>query len=919
MSSPPPTADPKEDDHDHLRQTGSTTSSSEGKSTIRSFDVKSTHESSDESSSFAEDDPDEDLSIAEPTQTIIDPMSFYTARGENSPPPLLDSTGDSYRTAKVAQTPRHPNGSRSSLSSSEGELKSRSVRFAPPDNDDGEEQSFAFDFTPQLPIQEPQQQPPEPEQEPVIERPATPSHQVTSSTKNTPHSSPLKLFSRHDTFTNERMGQIMSNLLPGPDDEETDELRNSRAFKRARREAISRERVPRIAASGRGEIQGHARMPSLTTQEMFDDAEDIMRDLRNMPRPGSVENNSEHTIEEESTEQRPQEEIQEEQEETGEYFTHDDEYGEEDESDAEGDISSEFEECPQSKYSQKHVDDYSQEYSTHSSHEEPYDSIPQVPSPEKFAVSPSKHSPLKLSATTTEPPQLPSRISSAESMQIITPQDVSHLLPRTLKGMQYDHERGAWYKVRPSQSHSLKRIPDEDESVEEDEEVGRADETEEDIFRDIEDLVLTDEEELRGQEESRPSSAGEETYQSHQTVESRTETMELIPTHRDMFEEEQVGSPGGKESGSEEEFNVGEEKSMEWTQHTDLSKVMDRLPSPVTPPISPLRKSLSCSPLRSPLASSPSKSHLSLPSSPVRNSPISPARKQQPASPLRRVLQNSTQHSNLPSPKIITPPQKMVPPSPKRSPHRKTPSTDKRMRKSLPLPPLDTPEAIRQSQLHVKPPSPPKIIPSLQPPPQTKENLQSTRQPPPKLEQPSTPLPKPPSNFDSPFLEPRESLRLSISPPPQDLTFTHTPARQDISFSVTTRTLVKHLTDFEPFEPYWENLLSIDFRRKNVTSLEGLKSFCPKVEELDIKDCKVRYLTGLPASVRILKAAGNRLDGLVSFAWGRNIQYLDLANNEIDSLAGPPPPPPALSPFVFAVSNGCRLIDVDSFAGVEGG
>jgi len=92
------------------------------------------------------------------------------------------------------------------------------------------------------------------------------------------------------------------------------------------------------------------------------------------------------------------------------------------------------------------------------------------------------------------------------------------------------------------------------------------------------------------------------------------------------------------------------------------------------------------------------------------------------------------------------------------------------------------------------------------------------------------------------------------------------------------------------------------------------------VEELDIKDCKVRYLTGLPASMRILKASGNRLDGLVSFAWGRNIQYLDLANNEIDSLAGPqPPPPPTYSPFAFAVSNGSRLIDVDSFAGVEGG
>src|ERR1700732_1851840 len=50
--------------------TGSTTSS--GKSTLRSSDEKSTHESSDEESSFS--DPNEDLSIAEPTQTLMDPM-----------------------------------------------------------------------------------------------------------------------------------------------------------------------------------------------------------------------------------------------------------------------------------------------------------------------------------------------------------------------------------------------------------------------------------------------------------------------------------------------------------------------------------------------------------------------------------------------------------------------------------------------------------------------------------------------------------------------------------------------------------------------------------------------------------------------------------------------------------------------------
>jgi Leucine-rich repeat (LRR) protein len=186
------------------------------------------------------------------------------------------------------------------------------------------------------------------------------------------------------------------------------------------------------------------------------------------------------------------------------------------------------------------------------------------------------------------------------------------------------------------------------------------------------------------------------------------------------------------------------------------------------------------------------------------------------------------------------------------------------MRKSFPLPPLETPEDVNKSranhssQVHRR-----SQYAHLMATPQTRR------------------LPQ----IESPYLEPKNSLRLSISPPPADLSFAQTP-RQDISFSVTTRVLVKHLTDFEPFEPYWENLRYIDFRNQGLTSLDGLKSFCPKVEEIDIKDCKVKYLTGLPSSMRVLKANGNRLGGLVSFAWGKNLQYLDLANNEIDSLAG---------------------------------
>ena len=175
-------------------------------------------------------DPNEDLSIAEPTQTLMDPLSFYTARPDQDEitvhTPRDDSADESFRTAKVAQTP-HPNASRSLSSSTE--TKSRSVRFAPPD--DQEEQSFAFDFTPQLPIEEP------------VERPQTPIQQQSS--KSTPHSSPFKLFSRYDTFTNNKMEDLVANLLPKPDDEDEDGT-VSREQKRARREAMSRDRVPRL-------------------------------------------------------------------------------------------------------------------------------------------------------------------------------------------------------------------------------------------------------------------------------------------------------------------------------------------------------------------------------------------------------------------------------------------------------------------------------------------------------------------------------------------------------------------------------------------------------------------------------------------------------------------------------------------------
>jgi hypothetical protein len=805
LSSSPPQINSPPQKLEPSPKTGSTTSS--GKSTMRSSDEKSTHESSDEDSI----DSNEDLSLAEPTTTLMDASVFHTPRPtqdeitihdtpfnnnseEHTPDHQVDSTEDSFKTAKVMQTP-HPNAT-SSLSSS-GDQKSRSVRFASP----GDPSNFTFDFTPQSVISP--------------ERPTTPH----SSARNTPHNSPFKLFSQYDTFTKDKLGATVENLLPAPDAEDTEDLRMSRDRKRARREAIARDRVPRLPQNR--EIR-HSRVASLTTQELVEDAEDFMRDLRSMPRPNPLDVEESAIADEEA-------DIADEQ--------------------VPDDVSSDFDEDTSARYV-----DYSQ-YSG----SDAYDSIRQTPSPGKLNLfsSPGRAIELAQSPEYAKPAQTTSRVSSAESMQVITPDDVSHLLHSTVGSMTFDKQRKAWFKIRPSQMHKRKKSEDP-----KNEEVQSGEDEEEDIFKDIDDLVVDEAEEDEVQSNfSRPTSSRSGSSGAGKVSMIEEEEEDGSHDHQDLKVQE--GGNGEEyhdnslsyqypphpyvEGADSENETFNDREARKEAEKISQPNVEMSKPAVPIPPKSPLRKSVSVSPLPS-LSSSPAKSRASIPPSPLRKS-------------VKALLQDE----NIPPPQINV--------SPVRSPHRKTPSTEKRMRKSLPLPPLDTPEAIRiQDEMRL---SSPKKMNSSPPKPHQPFSAISTPQPKAKHKQ----------HEDSPFLEPRQSLRLSISPPPGDISFARTP-RQDVSFSVTTRTLVKHLTDFEPFEPYWENLRFVDFNGKGATSLEGLKTFCPKLEAIDLRDCKVKYFTGLPSSMRVLKASGNRLDGLVSFAWGKNLQYLDLANNDIDSLAG---------------------------------
>ncbi|KAI9373017.1 hypothetical protein BJX61DRAFT_533492 [Aspergillus egyptiacus] len=109
------------------------------------------------------------------------------------------------------------------------------------------------------------------------------------------------------------------------------------------------------------------------------------------------------------------------------------------------------------------------------------------------------------------------------------------------------------------------------------------------------------------------------------------------------------------------------------------------------------------------------------------------------------------------------------------------------------------------------------------------------------------------------------------------------------TFALATEELVKHITEVEPYEPFWEHLRRLVLRHKGLITLHKLSEFCPHLEELDVSDNDIGQLSGVPPTVRNLRIPDNRLSTLT--AWGHlvNLQYLDISGNELDNLDGVTP------------------------------
>ncbi|KAK6531544.1 hypothetical protein TWF281_008338 [Arthrobotrys megalospora] len=104
--------------------------------------------------------------------------------------------------------------------------------------------------------------------------------------------------------------------------------------------------------------------------------------------------------------------------------------------------------------------------------------------------------------------------------------------------------------------------------------------------------------------------------------------------------------------------------------------------------------------------------------------------------------------------------------------------------------------------------------------------------------------------------------------------------------SLALKSMVRHLTDNDMFGPYWDQNKALQIQKQGLQHLQDLASFHPNLVEVNLEHNQLTHLTGMPATVRDLKVAGNLLSSLTAWTHLKNIQFLDVSSNRLDSLSG---------------------------------
>ncbi|KAG6331606.1 hypothetical protein ID866_7482 [Astraeus odoratus] len=89
----------------------------------------------------------------------------------------------------------------------------------------------------------------------------------------------------------------------------------------------------------------------------------------------------------------------------------------------------------------------------------------------------------------------------------------------------------------------------------------------------------------------------------------------------------------------------------------------------------------------------------------------------------------------------------------------------------------------------------------------------------------------------------------------------------ECSFRLAHDKLVQVITDVQPFDPYWEDLNSIDLSRKSLESVARLKEFMPRLDSLTLNFNRLSWLSGVPGPrLEMLNLSQNQLTKLHGLA-----------------------------------------------------
>ncbi|KAA1088351.1 hypothetical protein PGT21_003444 [Puccinia graminis f. sp. tritici] len=107
---------------------------------------------------------------------------------------------------------------------------------------------------------------------------------------------------------------------------------------------------------------------------------------------------------------------------------------------------------------------------------------------------------------------------------------------------------------------------------------------------------------------------------------------------------------------------------------------------------------------------------------------------------------------------------------------------------------------------------------------------------------------------------------------------------EEYSFELNYSKLIKIITDFEPFEPFWNSIKVINLAGKSIDSVIRLNEILPALDQIDLSSNQLNYLSGLPSSLRMLIAQKNQINELCCFSHLQNLEKLDLSQNSMTSL-----------------------------------